>query len=68
MTDNTVTIELPLTSNRQGVTVDALMTALGHAKAYHDHDEFSWYVNAYDELESEIKSQIDPQIRDMADE
>lgn len=65
---STVTFELPLSgstaswSTPKKPTVDALMTALDHAKAYHDHDPADNYVDLYGDIEDELHRQINDQL------
>ena len=62
MTD-TITFELPLSAqdiDEDGVTVDALFTALDHAKAYHNHE--GGYKDRFDNLEQYIWNQATEQM------
>jgi hypothetical protein len=56
----TVTFELPLKADDTDLTVDALFTALDHAKAYHDHE--GQYADLYNRLEQELYEQGSDQI------
>lgn len=61
----TITFELPLSATAEdedGITVDALFTALDHASAYHDHD--GNYAEYYDNLGSFLKEQAMAQLED----
>lgn len=61
--EETVTLELPLSAQaveEDGVTLDALFTALDHAKAYHDHE--GSYTERFDNLERYLWAQIPDQL------
>lgn len=63
MTPDTITFELPLSSlaeEKRGITVDALFTALDHAKAYHGHE--GQYNDIYENLEEYLWNQASEQL------
>lgn len=62
MTD-TITFTLPLSANAEdldGLTVDALFTAIDHASAYHNHE--GQYAEMYKNLTQYLTEQANDQI------